>query len=222
MPLREMRGKTPRFLAAWTNESSIPAVFDLSPSTDEGRSASPDPRRSHSDRQYRTVAIGIIAMMACGLDLLSKHWIFDWLGAPPNHKLHWIWKGHFALETSINTGALAGIGSGHTGLLAVISIVATIVVLVWVVSGGAISDWYVTIATGLILGGIWGNLYDRLGIWGVVGVRDWIRWQYHDWIWPNFNLADSFLVCGSALLMLHAFRNPNSKRTNDSAAEVAQ
>ena len=65
-------------------------------------------------------------------------------------------------------------------------------------------------------GGILGNLYDRLGLWTVgvenlpriYAVRDWIRISYGNLVWPNFNLADSLLVCGALLLVWHAFRAP--------------
>jgi signal peptidase II len=38
----------------------------------------------------------------------------------------------------------------------------------------------------------------------VYAVRDWILLQWSDQLrWPNFNLADSFLVVGACLLLLH-------------------
>jgi signal peptidase II len=34
-------------------------------------------------------------------------------------------------------------------------------------------------------------------------------WQANDaWRWPNFNIADSMLVVGAAILFYHALRNP--------------
>ena len=39
----------------------------------------------------------------------------------------------------------------------------------------------------------------------VYAVRDWL--DFHLIRWPIFNLADSFLVCGAALLIWHAFRS---------------
>ena len=67
--------------------------------------------------------------------------------------------------------------------------------------------------------GILGNLYDRLGLPGLVwprdhgppagapvhAVRDFILVMIGPWPWPNFNLADSSLVCGAGLLFCHAF-----------------
>lgn len=192
---------------------------DLTPAPSPPKSA---PARSESggksvlslDRatwRRRVIAVAVLATLVCATDLLTKRWVFDWLGAPPEHRIQWILEDYVGLETSINTGALGGIGSGHTTGLAVISVLATLGIIFWVVTGGAVADRTVTFAVGLILGGIWGNLYDRLGLWGATGVRDWILLKYGSFVWPNFNIADSMLVFGSALLVLHAFRS--EKRT---------
>ena len=39
----------------------------------------------------------------------------------------------------------------------------------------------------------------------IYAVRDWILWQANnEWRWPNFNIADSLLVCGAAIMFFHA------------------
>ena len=55
---------------------------------------------------------------------------------------------------------------------------------------------------GLILAGTLGNLYDRI-VFG--GVRDFLHCYYDAHIWPDFNIADSSLVCGAAMLLAHSF-----------------
>ena len=99
-----------------------------------------------------------------------------------------------------------------------LSIFAALGILFWVFAfpqSGA-SDLLLTIALACILGGILGNLYDRLGMWhppGMPGqwrneVRDWILLRYGRFTWPNFNIADCMLVCGAGLLMWHAYWQP--------------
>ena len=84
------------------------------------------------------------------------------------------------------------------------------------------SDPWLVLALALVTGGIIGNLYDRLGLPGlkwhaplarvgqpVLAVRDWIHFELEGIIdWPIFNLADTWLVIGAALLMLVSLRTP--------------
>lgn len=146
----------------------------------------------------------VLGALGCGLDLWTKNWIFDRLGPPPS-EIWWFVVGFFGLETSINTGALFGMGQGQTSLLAIVSIGALVAILLWLWLGTATSSWLLTVALGLMLAGVMGNLYDRLGMWGAQGVRDWILFRFGSFTWPNFNLADACLVCGAAMLVLHSF-----------------
>ena len=73
-------------------------------------------------------------------------------------------------------------------------------------------QWWLTVALGGIMGGVLGNLYDRLGWWHDAniseqfqyGVRDWILFRFRSYTWPNFNIADSLLVVGAIMLLWHA------------------
>jgi signal peptidase II len=60
-----------------------------------------------------------------------------------------------------------------------------------------------TLALSLILGGAVGNLYDRV----LLGhVTDFIVWHYQTREWPAFNIADSAICLGAALLFLDMFK----------------
>ena len=165
----------------------------------------------------RYVVFFTIAILGCGIDLGTKAWVFEWLGMPsgPDH-IFWIWKDYFGLQTSLNEGALFGIGQGQVWLFAVLSVCAGLGILYWLFPCRAARDLWLTISLAAISGGIVGNLYDRLGLWTIPGaplerkcaVRDWILCQYHGWVWPNFNIADSLLVCGAAMLVWHAVFQP--------------
>ena len=58
-------------------------------------------------------------------------------------------------------------------------------------------------ALSLILGGALGNLWDRLVIGKVVDFLDFYVNGYH---WPAFNVADSAITAGAALLILDGFK----------------
>jgi signal peptidase II len=169
----------------------------------------------------------LIAVSGCAADLLTKYWVFhwrgmpanwpgrppDWVGWPPPRPEWWLWDGYVGIQTSLNAGALFGFGHGWAWLFAALSIVAAMGLVLWLFRYGAARDLLLTVALGCILAGICGNLYDRLGLWLAPGspevwprlVRDWIlvRWRGHTW--PNFNIADSLLVCGAGLLLWQGF-----------------
>ncbi len=58
------------------------------------------------------------------------------------------------------------------------------------------------LALSLVLGGAVGNLIDRV-LYGYV--IDFIDVYYASWHWPTFNVADSAITLGAALLLLDAF-----------------
>ncbi len=190
-----------------------------------------DSPRVPLSRYFVFAAVTIAGLAA---DLISKEIVFSWPGKLTSEIAYWWWQGHAGIQTSLNEGALFGIGYGKVWLFAGISIAAAIVIPVWLFVGRAAHDWWMTVTLGAILSGVLGNLYDRLGLHGetwpawderfgepVYAVRDWILWQVNDaWRWPNFNLADAFLVTGAAVLFLRAMFEPQDPDTD--AKEAAE
>ena len=114
----------------------------------------------------------------------------------------------FSLILTYNTGAafsfLATASGWQRWLLAGIAIAATIVIVVLLRRGG--SALYST-GLALILGGALGNLYDRLVLGKVV---DFLLFHYDRWAYPAFNVADSAITVGAALIILDSFRRQRS------------
>ena len=180
-------------------------------------------------RYFLVFAILIGGVVA---DLTTKTVAFRRLGAPgpfvQNQKC-WIWENVLGFETSLNEGALFGMGQGLWMVFAGASVIASLVVAGWLFFYGAIRDRLLAIALSCVLAGILGNLYDRLGLPGlqwsypnhlhsvgdsVHAVRDWILLMLGSYHWPNFNIADSLLVCGASLLMFHAFYRSEPSATS--------
>jgi signal peptidase II len=59
---------------------------------------------------------------------------------------------------------------------------------------------YYQLALSMLLAGAVGNFLDRLARGYVIDFVDWYVGRYH---WPTFNLADSLIVVGVAMLLLH-------------------
>ncbi len=60
-------------------------------------------------------------------------------------------------------------------------------------------------ALSLVLGGAIGNVIDRLRFDAVV---DFLDFHVAGWHWPAFNIADSAITAGVALMLLHQFITP--------------
>ncbi|QDU26047.1 Lipoprotein signal peptidase [Anatilimnocola aggregata] len=160
-------------------------------------------------------SIAIIGLIA---DLVTKQVLFAWLGLPQQDKYFWIVKDYVGFQTAVNRGALFGMGAGYWWLFSLLSVVAAVGIVVWLFYFRAAHDRLLNVALACVMAGIFGNLYDRLGLWDATGlaaeyehgVRDWILFRYRQYTWPNFNIADCLLVCGAGMLMLHAWLGPRS------------
>lgn len=106
------------------------------------------------------------------------------------------------LEASLNLGAFNGWFSGMTILLISISALSVPICCGVALRMKPRVPWMVT-SLAMIASGAAGNLYDRSVIGGV---RDFIRWSIQigqdEYVWPNFNIADSAIVCGVAIILI--------------------
>lgn len=66
------------------------------------------------------------------------------------------------------------------------------------------------LALSLVLAGALGNVIDRILFGAVVDFLDFHAYGYH---WPAFNVADSAITCGAALLILDGFRPQKTGKT---------
>ena len=103
------------------------------------------------------------------------------------------------LNPGLAFGLLGGVPDGWRWLVAALSLVALAVlarVALRVLPGGGRAG---QLAIGLIFGGAVGNLVDRARFGAVVDFVD-VHWR--GWHWPAFNVADSAITLGVALLAL--------------------
>ncbi|WP_341707521.1 signal peptidase II [Halopseudomonas sp.] len=114
--------------------------------------------------------------------------------------------GLFSFTLAYNTGAafsfLADASGWQRWLFAVIAVVVSVVLCVWLARLDR-SKKLEAIALALILGGAIGNLYDRV-IHGKVTDFILVHWQ-QSWFFPAFNIADSAITVGAALLLFDMF-----------------
>ncbi|HVL10751.1 MAG TPA: signal peptidase II [Burkholderiaceae bacterium] len=111
----------------------------------------------------------------------------------------------FNLVLVYNRGAafsfLAQAGGWQRWLFTAIGVAAT-VFIIWLLKRHAGQRMF-CLALALIMGGALGNVIDRVAYGHVIDFLDFYVGRYH---WPAFNLADSAIFLGAALLILDEIR----------------
>lgn len=176
-------------------------------------------------RAKRLMWFFALAAGGLALDLWSKDATFSALGYHPPGSTEFFLTGwvKFRLFTSINEGALWGMGQGKVWLFASMSIVVVLAVLYWIIFKGETVGWWLTTTLALVSAGTLGNLYDRVGLHGCIhptrgtpwyGVRDFLDFKFGGpefsffYEYPIFNVADMMLVTGAIMLVVHSFMVP--------------
>jgi len=103
------------------------------------------------------------------------------------------------LNPGLAFGLLGSVPPGWRWVVAALSLVALAVLARVALRVLPAGGWTGRLAIGLIFGGAVGNLVDRARFGAVVDFVD-VYWR--GWHWPAFNVADSAITVGVALLAL--------------------
>lgn len=145
----------------------------------------------------------LVAIVVVVLDQLSKHAIEAAFYEGESK----VFTSFFNFTLAYNQGAafsfLADEGGWQRWFFAVIALVASILLSVWIARTAAKKPLE-AFALAFILGGAVGNLYDRIVLGHVV---DFIEVHYQSNYWPAFNLADSAICLGACVLLIDMLMN---------------
>ncbi|MRX27103.1 signal peptidase II [Kangiella sp. HZ709] len=119
---------------------------------------------------------------------------------------------YFNFKLAYNEGAAFSSFEGWTFMLIVLPIIIVIALIFWMWQTPK-QNKLVNIGLSLILGGAFGNIYDRIFNDGkVIDFIDWyIIWDGVEKHWPTFNIADSVILFGVGLLIIDSIKNPETK-----------
>jgi signal peptidase II len=139
------------------------------------------------------------------LDRITKRIVAAQL---PHGQAHTVIPGIFRITDVHNTGAAFSMFAESTSpttirnILIAFSVLAVLILaaMLWRV-GRTLTITSVSLA--LILGGAFGNLYDRVRYHYVIDFLEVHIAHYH---WPDFNVADSCICIGACLLIIEIFR----------------
>jgi len=159
--------------------------------------------------------IGLIALIVVGLDQLTKLLVLRLLGYAQEKV---VIPGFFKFVHWGNTGAAWSLFRGNNNALAIVA-VAALVVLFFSRHHFDSRTLIGQMAFGLIFGGIAGNLIDRLSRGHVIDfLYFYIQRGGSELGFPAFNVADSAICTGVALVFLLTWRNEREPRAAGSSA----
>lgn len=146
--------------------------------------------------------VGLIALvLSLGADLVTKHLVMT--------KLHFgdkreVIEGFFYLTHVRNPGAAFGLFATAPETIRLTFFIGISIVAIGIIFSFfhklAPGDRLSALALGFILGGALGNLHDRVRYGEVVDFLHFRLWSGYSW--PDFNLADTFIVIGVGLLVI--------------------
>lgn len=158
---------------------------------------------------------GLLCLVAVALDQVTKYWavsvLFDrdfgdpalFAALPPRGIevtgfLNWVLVGN----TGVSFGLFAGAG---LWVFIPLALIIAAFLIGWLVRSGA--RWLIW-PVGLIVGGAIGNVIDRLRFGAVVDFIDFHAAGFH---WPAFNIADSAVFIGVAIVVIESFVGSKAK-----------
>jgi signal peptidase II len=145
--------------------------------------------RSLAAGPLQWAGLASVALAAVAADQITKHVVTHELGLDESVRV----VGPLSLHHVQNSGIAFGFFSSATAAVTVITAAAVIWMVVFFARSGSRHP-VLPAALGLLVGGSLSNLIDRIRLGHVTDFID-IR---H---WPSFNLADSFIVIGVAILL---------------------
>ncbi len=152
-----------------------------------------------------------IVIVAFLLDRLSKIWVMNTLVGSPITVI----QDFFYLRHLENKGAAFSIFHGKTFFLVLLSFIISILLIYFMIK---FKDRFLRVSISVVLGGAIGNLYDRLFNGGAV--IDFLEFHFGSYVFPTFNVADIFVVCGTILLgiyILFFFKEEEKKTATEDA-----
>jgi signal peptidase II len=158
---------------------------------------------------WQWAGLAAVALAAAGADQLTKHLVSSRLElGGETHVL-----GPFSIHHVQNTGIAFGLFSDSTAIVTVLT-TGAIAWMLWFFARSGSRHPVLPAALGLLIGGSVSNLLDRVRLGHVTDFLDVGRW-------PAFNLADSFIVVGVAVLLatlVASDRDPRRARRVDPEA----
>lgn len=150
---------------------------------------------------------GIIALMVFLVDRVNKWWFIDVFELPskgvveilPIFDVVMVW------NRGVSFGFLSASDDFGRWALVILNLIIVAVLVYWLKTA---KNLITAGAIGLVIGGAFGNIYDRVKFGAVA---DFFQFHWESWYFAVFNVADSFIFIGAVLLIFNSTFGSDAK-----------
>ena len=143
------------------------------------------------------------------LDQLVKLWVVGALKPYESHRLLPVLDFNLMYNTGAAWSFLSGASGWQRWMFTALAVIVSVAILFWMRGLRARGQALLSCSLALILGGAIGNMIDRVRMGQVV---DFILAHWDNHWFPAFNVADSSITIGAALLLLDALRETRTAK----------
>jgi signal peptidase II len=156
------------------------------------------------------ISLLVLVAVCAFLDVLAKDWAFERVSENGGRPITVI-DGFFYIVHATNTGAMWSLFQGVQREVWIVIRGGVFLILLSLVLRNMPTALWARLGFAFVLAGALGNLHDNL-LFEDGAVRDWLRFDFGDWSFPIFNLADTFICIGAPLLLLHFYKQDDNPR----------
>jgi signal peptidase II len=156
-----------------------------------------------------------IALLIVAVDQLTKLWVQHSMALYENIEVLPVLNIYHTFNPGAAWSMLASAGGWQRWMFSILAIAVSIALLVWLRRLAVATHALLVGGLTLIVGGAIGNLIDRLYLGHVV---DFIQAHWGNAYFPSFNVADSAISIGAALVIFDSLREARREKRQRAAA----
>ncbi len=125
------------------------------------------------------------------------------LSTEPYYVVRPVWRMNYVENPGAAWGLFRGLSDGFRNFFFTLVSIAAVAFIVHYYRRLRADQRFLQVALALVLAGAVGNFIDRVARQYVIDFIEWYWWNRTDLRWPTFNIADSLIVIGVAMLVVH-------------------
>jgi signal peptidase II len=125
------------------------------------------------------------------------------LATDPHYVWRPVWRMNYVENPGAAWGLFRGFSSGFRNLFFTLVSIGAVAFILRYYRRLREDQRFLQVALAFVLAGAVGNFIDRLARRYVIDFVEWYWWNRPDLRWPTFNVADSLIVIGVAMLIVH-------------------